>query len=342
MSFERVNVFIIHTPFQHLIVNHMLTTLPEFRNSDNYLVLDMNPDSINVVRSNWKRVIALNPPVGSSVIGSGKSCRRALKEIDSIINEYPKVSLFVSDIDWPLNNAVYGFINKTHDRNIKICNYPDGIGSLLVQKPDTKRKLRNVVKSFIGLLGGSPYYIYGCDIMGIEISDIIYSLMPAVITGKTDKKIVNIPKLSLEKSDMNQNGCIFIGQYFKNIMSDEKYRNMCVKAAEYTLNLGYSDLFYKPHHFANSQIESEVFLGYGFNLVSDYRPIEEIFQTQQMKCTVSYISSALLHLKMMFGEDVRCISILGVTALKDLYVKAKMIDDMQDLFKICGVEIHAE
>ncbi|MBN1211034.1 MAG: hypothetical protein JXA92_00520 [candidate division Zixibacteria bacterium] len=342
MPCEQVNVFIVHTPFQHLIVNHMLTTLSEFRLSDNYLVLDMHPLTISVVRENWKKVLALQPPVGASVVGSGKNCRRALKEINGIISGYPRVSFFVSDIDWPLNNAVFGLIKKGHDKNIRMCNYPDGLGSLLVQKPDAKRKLRNALKSLLGLLGGSPYYNYGCDIMGLAVSDTIYSLMPNLLDGKTDKKIVNIPKLNLKKSDMNRDACIFIGQYFKNITSDDKYRDMCVKAAEYTLSLGYSDLYYKPHHFANSQIENDVFLEYGFKLIADTRPIEEIFQTRQMKCAVSYISSALLHLKMMFGEDVRCISILGVTALKELYVKANIIDDMQELFRICGVEIHAE
>jgi hypothetical protein len=342
MPAERVNVFIVHTPFQHLIVNHLLKTLAEFKLADNYLVLDMDPRAVDIVESNWKKVVVLEPPVGSSVIGSGKNCRQALREIDGIISPYPEACLFLSDIDWPLNNALYGYIKKARDRNIQMCNYPDGIGSLLVQMQDRRRKFRNIVKSLIGTLGGSPYYSYNSDIMGIAISDKVYSLMPEVIRNKTEREIVTIPGLKIEKSEMNGNGCIFLGQYFRNMHSVEEERELSLRAAEFTANLGYSDLFYKPHHLAANSVEQELFLERGFQLVSDTRPVEEIFLTRQMYCTVSYISSALVHLKMMFGKEVRCISLLNLTSLDRIFKGTGVIQNMRELFRLSGVEINDE
>ena len=342
MPAERVNVFIVHTPFQHLIVNHLLKTLAELKQADNYLVLDMDPRSIDILEINWKKVVVLEPPVGGSVIGSGKNCRQALSEIDGIIGLYPETCLFLSDVDWPLNNALYGYVKKTRGRKIQMCNYPDGIGSLLVQRPDRRRKFRNIVKSLIGTLGGSPYYSYNCDIMGIAVADKVYSLIPEVIRNKTDREIIKIPGLRIEKSEMNGNGCIFLGQYFKNMTSEVEQREMCIKAAEFTANLGYSDLFYKPHHLAATSVENEIFLERGFQLVSDTRPIEEIFLSRQMYCTVSYISSALVHLKMMFGDEVRCISLLNLTSLDRIFKGTGVIEQMRELFRLSGVECNDE
>lgn len=281
----------------------------------------------------------LEPPVGSTVIGSGRKCRRAIKSIRSIYQNYQQTRFFVSDIDWPLNNALFGLKKIQPAGQVMMCLFPDGLGSLLVAKPNIKRKLKNFVKSVIGKLGGSPYYTHRGDIMGFAVSDRIYSLMPKAISNKTKANVITIPVIEPSIPNMNCNSCIFLGQSYDLCMPPKAHKSLCHDAAEYAKSLGYQYLYYKPHHFSTKDIEKNIFQENGFTLINDKRPIEEFFLTNQMSCVVSYNSSALVHLKMMFAEKVRCIACFGGTVIKYTNVKTGTIKELKRVFELCGVEL---
>jgi len=332
----RVNIFIAHSPFQWLIANHMVKTMDEFSKYDNFLILDSLKKRDNDAYGNWQEIIILDPSIGRSVLGSGSNCRKALKIIEDICSEYQDIYLFRANLEWPLNNALIGSKLHSSSSNIVLCNYPEGIGSLLFTYPKFKQKIKTKIKSIIGLLGGAPFYSYKGDIMGMEASDRIYSLMPNVIGEGIEKSVVQIPIFEPLVLNVQLDTCIFLGQNYDNYISLQSYVDICTQAASFTNRLGFNNLFYKPHHYDISSVEREIFMSYGFSLLDDERAIEEIFLTDQYACVVSYNSSALVHLKMMLSDNVRCISCFSNQIFQ--YVKADR-KRCRELFELCGVEL---
>ncbi len=334
------NIFTVHTPLQHLIVNHMVEEMGQFRDSSNFLVLDMPAEKISPNRKNWRDILYLNPPVGRYFIGNGKNCRRAIKFIEQLVSPFKNTALFVSDIEWPLNNAIYGMAKRYPGENIIVSNFPDGLGSLVVRHPRLKRKLRSLAKFIIGLLGGLPYHFYKGDIMGLEACDRVYTLLPEVLPAGLNPNLIPIPPFNIAAEKTLPDTCIFLGQSYEYIFPAKEHVRFCTKAADYVKSLGYAKNFYKPHHFSKTDTEKQIFADRGFELFDDPRPIEEYFFTVQIACVASYNSSALVHLKLMFGDQVRCISCLSDWSSKHTIAGKTSIETIRNLFRVCGVEIY--
>lgn len=335
------NIFVIHTAFQRLITDHMVRSMESLADHDNHLVFDCQTGDESL-SDNWKSVVRLRNPVGGSVVGSGQRCRQALSTISAIMAEYTNVELLVSDINWPLNNALFGLVRKQRglDQAISICTFPDGLGSLMLAYPNRYQQIKNIMKASLSFLGGLPYYLHRGDKMGLEISGKIYSLMPSVLPLSIQSRAIPIPMIKPLVDNFNAEACLFVGQNHDAFMSENNYREMCLRAAGFTLDLGYQDLLYKPHPFATSKVELETFSRSGFEVVTDNRAVEEMFLTKQVACVVSYNSSALVHLRMMFGDRVRCISCCGRRAIEAAPVRLSAVREMLNLFERCGVECH--
>ncbi|MCK4632167.1 MAG: hypothetical protein KAT79_02790 [candidate division Zixibacteria bacterium] len=339
MKKSRASLFVIHTPFQRLIVHHMVRSMPEFCESDNYLVLDMDTAGLKIENELWKKVIPLKPPVGRYRLGWGGDCRRACRIVTDILKEYESGSLFITDVLWPLGNALYGLMRKQTDRCYLLCNFPDGFGNLFLKYPSLKRKIRNLIKVCVGMAGGLPYYILRGDIAGIEDSDKVYSLLPSAMPDTIEAEIVGIPKLQISESNVVPQSALFLGQPYDYVMSDEDYHDLATRAADYAAGLGYENLFYKSHHFAKSDIEKDIFANRGFEILDDRRPIEEVFLARQMSCVLSYNSSALVNLKILMGDQIRCISTFNALATSYTVEGKEAYDETLRVFQLCDIEM---
>ena len=331
-------VFVIHTPFQRLIVHHMVRSMPEFSATDNFLVLDMKRDGLKIESDLFKEIIELTPPVGRYRLGSGRDCRAACRRIFDILNQYDSGSLFISDLLWPLCNALYGLAKKRGNGKYRLCNFPDGAANLTVKYPQGRRKMRNIIKAGVGMLGGFPYYTIRGEIAGIEDSDRVYSLLPKALP-RIDNEIIAIPRMETTSSSAEPDSALFLGQPYDYVMSDSAFGDLCDRAARCVIDLGYKNLYYKSHHFAKTEIEKNIFIKHGFKVIEDRRPIEEIFLTHQMSCVLSYTSSALVNLKLLVGDDVRCVATFYKTAAGTTIEGMQAYDETMNLFKLCNVEM---
>lgn len=333
------NLFVVHTAFQRLIVDHMLRSMPELDSVDNILVFDCNDQGVDLC-GKWRTVLRLDPPVGGSVVGSGKNCRKAIRAIFETIDGCDKVNLYLSDIDWPLNNALFGMMKRKTAGNpvVTLCNFPDGLGSLIIAHPNWYQLLKNIVKSSLSVVGGAPYYLNRGDRMGLEVADKIYSLMPSALPESISRRILQIPIFKPRGIKINPAACLFVGQCYEQYMSDAAYSSLCRRAADFTTGLGYKKLLYKAHPHASSDIEINEFVARGFEVLGDKRSVEEMFMSEQTGCVVSYNSSALVHLRLMFGDKIRCISFCGRLAFEAGNSRPEAAEQVLRLFKQSGVD----
>ena len=317
----------------------MVDTMPEFLETDNYLILDMDINGLKIDYDLWTEVIPLQPPVGRYRLGWGGNCRRARRIVFELLTQYESGSLFITDLLWPLSNALYGQLRKQKTRCYLLCNFPDGVVNLLVRYPNLRRKVRNIIKACIGMIGCLPYYTIRGDIAGIEDSDKVYSLLPSALPKTIETEIVSVPGLEPLASNLVPQSALFLGQPYDYVMPEDEYRDLSARAADYTVGLGYRNLFYKPHHFAKGDIEKNIFVERGFEIVDDRRPIEEIFLARQMSCVLSYTSSALINLKILMGDSVRCISVFNALASSYTVEGRQAFDETLRLFRQCNVEM---
>jgi hypothetical protein len=335
-----VNIFLVHSRFQLLIVQHMLATMPELQERENCLVLDMSDRELPIERSRWSRVLQLDPPVGGTVRGRSAVCRSAVRSVHAIAMPYRRVSLFVSDIQWPLNNALYGSLVRGAEApgaTVELCSFPDGIGSLLIVYPNAWQRAKNVAKDVLGRLGGTPYYRYGGDIMGLELSYRIYSLLPEAIAPLQDR-CVKIPTIARQAGELEKETCLFLGQSYERYLSRSQLHDLSESAARYARDLGYRHLLYKPHPREQASEMACTFRRHGFDILEDPRTAEELCLERPVACTVSYNCSALVHLKLMYGGSMRCISIFSNRMLAALNVERAAAAKMRAVFALSGVE----
>jgi len=190
----------------------------------------------------------------------------------------------------------------------------------------------------LGFSGGAPYYPYKGDLMGFFYFKKIYSLLPNAISALKTNDIIEIPKF--KPLELNRvNGLLFAGQSYDYLMRDNDYLKLCLKAASLSKELGYNELFYKPHPLERNRGGMKIFEELGFKILEDRRPVEEIFLTEQLACVVSYNSSCLIHLKLLFGDDVRCVSYLNKVVSQYCNVKNAAVE-MERIFNLCGVEYY--
>lgn len=340
IKMHNINIFVVHSIFQDLIAQHMIKSLPELKEDENYLIYNMNVDESREKLAGWEKVITLDP-VGGTVLGDKKKYKIAVEKVLTFIEEKNLVRVFLSDLNWPLNNAIYSNLAKKKFNQVELCNFPDGIANLYVVDVNIKQKTKNFLKSILGLLGVTlPYYNYKSDHIGLGLFDKIYSLMPSIIEHSISKEIIEIPTISPSLIDFKPDTLIFLGQPYELHIPKRKYRDLCMKAASFTMGLGYKKLYYKPHPREDLTKGWDIFRAFGFKLFNQKGSIEELFLTSQTECIISFNSSALVNLKLMFGDRIRCISYCGTKLYKYTGVGKNISIRLKQIYNKMGVEYY--
>jgi hypothetical protein len=334
------NVFVANSRFQVLIAGHMVRSMPEFNGTDNYLVLDMPRAGSCSGDAFWKEIVFLDRPAEGRILDRARCRWKSLGTVEAILSRYRSARLFLADIHRPLNNALFGLTRKRKGEPIELCHFPDGLANLIPVYPGILENLRAMARVLVSAVGGPPYHSYEGDLTGLSLSDRIYSLMPSG-AGVGGQSVVEIPKIRPILLNRNPHGCLFLGQDYDRIVPRKAFYDLCAGAARFTIALGYRDLAYKPHPREASGIGEEVFRKHGFEILHDARPVEEIYFTWQTDCVASFDSESLAHLKLLFGNDVRCVACFTTETARYRRVEARTGLRLLDLLLLCGVEPYA-
>ncbi|MGL5560176.1 MAG: polysialyltransferase family glycosyltransferase [Paraclostridium dentum] len=323
---KKVNIFLAHTPFQNYVANHMVYSMEEFRNVDNILILDSNHKNLNIKKEIWTNIIISNPAVGlkfyKNINEREMIVNNILKEIESNYNE---VNIFLANISYTLNNLFFGIYKNRRKYNFEITlnNYPEGIANLLLENIKLKQFMKDIIRNFYGLVKCTKYYVYRGDITGIKYSDKVYSLSPEFMET-VDKQIIAIPKLKNDNIIKFENKIgIILGQPYYSMENKLEFKKMIEEMVDFMKNLGYKEIYYKPHHYEDQKLLEEV-KNYVSELIIDHNPIEQYIKETQISGVIGFTSSALINLKAMYGENIECISYKGLDFIKDNKSKEKL------------------
>jgi hypothetical protein len=336
MPNKRKNIFIIHTPFQLFVTEHMVAHLEEFKQSENILLIEL-PERIDTCDILWSSIYFLENTGGSVIVKGNylKSERNMSLIYDLIAGD--NVQIFLSDIQWPMNNRVFydNYVKSKAVFNLFI----DGVASYLGLRINYKLFCRNMVKNILGNLGlGVQYHFFRGNELGEDHPRIsgVYGFCSDLLACAPHKRR-NIPVVT-SKQEIFADGCIFLDQPYWKFIGDKKWGNIRTKTLDFLLSLGYDNLYYKNHPMGR-KADEDFYHQKGVKIVDDVRCIEQIFTERGFQTVVSYNSSALFNLKISFGDNIRCISIMHETMAKSYTLQSGADITIKKLFLNAGVEV---
>lgn len=328
------NLFFIHTPFHQFIVEKIINQYKQNSNEINIIFYEFErPQVFNQYPDAHKLMF-----VGGRVPGidNRKNAEINVKLIKSIINNYTDNKIYISDIAWPMNNILF------FDKSIK-CEFNifmDGIGNYLGQKINARLFVRNIAKWLLGFFGlGVRYFPYFGDVVGHSQKRIklIYGFKSEYLHMAKNKACDIIIKNSQKEIFKNQKKGIFLDQPF--IKGFNRWNALRQDTLKILNELDVDHWHYKQHHFGALQ-DKIYFLMLGFEDVNSTECIEKLFESEWFDTVVSYNSTALFNLKVIFGDRIRCIAIddaelVNAATQNDSNVNLKL----RFLYNTVGVEI---
>jgi hypothetical protein len=128
-----------------------------------------------------------------------------------------------------------------------------------------------------------------------------------------------------------------LGEPLENHLNNRSLVDLYEKTAFYLSKKGYTELYYKKHHRESSDFGFEIFNNYGFRLFEDTRCIEEISYEKGFNCVASFVSSALPQLKLLFGNQIECVSINSDYVHKAITKNKKSLDQLNTIYNLLEV-----
>lgn len=338
---NEINVYFAHTPL-HIYLIEKIIKLNKINR--NYLFLEFeNTKQLNINEELFESIIRLDDLyIGDNIRfqNGNKIINEILLKLDKFTAGFESVNIFMSDIKWLLNNNIYHRIIKKDRDKYKFINFPDGFSTMTITKTTLKDKIKFFLKSIYGHTFGTKYYYYNSDLLGLSLADEIYSLEPKLLNVKTNVRNIELR----DNVKVNQRKGIFLSQAITNLLPKESYIEFIQNVAIYLNNLGLDKIYYKPHHFEQNKYFKEIesiLEQHNITIIINSRCAEELISDENIGLVVSFNSSALFNLKLMFGDDIKCISFKFNEILKSSTFKLKEqeLTKSKELFDKFNVEI---
>ena len=307
---KNLNIFILHRPFQLMVAQLIIKQYINHNTNSNVLFFEGNiPEQLiegslwaevnqigycdTILKGTKNTIEMLHSNVLKMTLGSGR---------DSI------VSLYISDIAWATNNRL--FFSRELSNRVNYNILCDGIGTYTDPGQSYYHKFRNLVKMTMGYLGMSARYTcYPGRLMGMDHKNIkgIFCFRPELIEGMYPNNAlypIDFGSLGDSQFDEGSRGaCLFLDQPYKEYIRSDEWTTLRQDTVNYIQSKSYTDVFYKKHPACHINYHQDLF-GINLKIITGDEPIESVMQNWQFKEVISYSSTALLNIKLMYGDAV--------------------------------------
>jgi len=212
-------------------------------------------------------------------------------------------------------------------RQVIVSIYPDGIA--LFYRPTVnlrglqKSTFYNVYSRYIsGLLIGIPYRPFlGSIIDPFHIIDNIYTYLPYLTKKYSENKVITIP---LNKRYLKGKNIIILGSTTYSKLNKTIFYSL-IKYLKNNINNS-NTIYYKSHPSVKRNPYIKILTdNLPIKIISEISPVESIIKKYEINrvITIASFSSALIHLKLIYGQSVECV-IFG----KDLFFITRRFEDI--------------
>lgn len=325
---QNCNIYCALTPFHYFLICQYF--INDLKNDDkNILITNF---SIQDIDARFKAVncthYAMPGKYGWELYIKNeyrKKLNYVVDNVAKIAGNCKEINLFAAVLINPISNGIYYCLKSNN--GFSYINIPDGIASVTTTRRDYKDYIKLYIKLLLSRIGLIKYSSFGdrMDSQGIYCANVIYSFLPHLIKNKT-KAIIK--RIDLRGEMQIGEDILFLGQ------PDVEER---IEEALHFLYNNYSvnNIYYKPHHRENIEFINKIEKNHNLKIISTNKCIEDFFVTEKsFRIVIACFSSALINLKMMFGDKVRCISYKGIDIIDECRK-----EELLALYNQFGVEI---
>lgn len=331
------HIFITHTAFQEFIAEASAINI---KKNNPYATVSLASETALKKRNGsiWDNTLQLENLTPSSFgKNKEKDYHKNVTHLKSLLKENTENILYISDIQWPLNNRLY--FDKKINTHFEFNMIIDGTLAYYDPHKNMRGYIRDIIKYIAGKIGlGLHYTPYTGSIMGWErdSTGIIYGL-DLKLSPIPLKKQINIEECISQTGKLNKNKCIFLDQPYHNSMTTLEVKTLTNDTLSFIEKESLENIHYKAHHFSKEELKN-TFNFKKSNILETTECIERIILEHSFGTIISYNSTALFTLKTIYKDKIRCISLRDKKSrIKINPISAKKIDN---LFCKAGVEIH--
>ena len=331
------SLFVVHTPFQRFAAQHMLRAMPElFAGYKRAILISSQPGRLGADRALWDDLMIaphelIDTYTPARMRNAWEWARTALDGLEG----YERIDIHVSNVDILLANAFLAMCRSDRS-HLRLCVYPEGLGTLIRPRMRPGKRLKNLAKSAWGRVAGAPYMDYGNDFAGAESASVIYSFVPGLPAAYA-AKVIQIPVPQAGLAEVKP-GWLVLGDS-NAFMPSNVSAGVVQGLIDYVASRQCGALLYKPHHHGTGRDRSQ-FLAAGYTIVDDPRPVEEVFLENPVSNVIAVISSALLHLKVFYGDRINCTAYrMNIPYSYSHSRSTRVFDEVYGFLKGHGVEM---
>ena len=342
------NLVIISSPLQALTVWFLLNSEASFNQQKVTVYVE---GDYYIPRISGVRFININDTRGRNYAAIKNNLELIMRNVHS------SSKLWISDLLWPMNNAVYSALLAKGTLD-KVMFFDEGIILYWMERLSALRFTRELVKfSFlkhktkVSFSAPSIRPFYGNSHNGE-----VFAFHPELLTSdhkvrsiRIDFDMVSRFNKALDEGDSDPDfiqwgvrapAVLLLNQPYYRVSSKDKFRSLVVNATNRIMSMGYSDLYVKLHPSENVSVFLEFYkpLGYKSVLEGARLPIEaKLHAMLPNTALVSFNSSALLNAT-AFGFRGEVIS-YGLDWIAGQYrlQRSTILKHQQSLFNRVGV-----
>lgn len=335
---RKLELFIVHTPLQLEIINNILKNKNEIEKTDLLLINDIeNGFSIELNTEKNIEVLKYNG-IFKKLYKRRAEQKAKIKEIKNILHKYNDIKIYIDDVYYPLCNYFYGFWKK-NKLKVELINFPEGILNFIESDLTLKNYFNQLLKVvYSRVVTGIPYYFYS-SMSGKKYCATIYTLKKNLLSEKEQKKSIEfkLENIKVEKTFKNS---VIVGQEgFLNYISEELYIRLVQEQIKLLRTRYSGEIYYKCHHQKiNNKIISEL-KKEKIYLIEEKDPIEFLIEKYKIKNVSTFVSSAIIQLKILCGDDINCISYKMDVIFKYFKVKKNYLKKLTQIYKKLNIEI---
>ena len=342
------HLIIISSPLQALVVWLLLNSVVPLKQGKVIVCIE---GSYHLPHMPGMRIINISDTRNRDCATIKNNLELMMKSVQSSLR------LWVSDLFWPMNNAVYSALLDKGSLD-KVTFFDEGIVLYWMERLTALRFGRELLKFAILKQRSNmsfttpsirPFY-------GNRRNGEVYALHPELLNHdalirpiRVDfdaigqfNKALNGDDEVLDFTQWGEGGTValLLNQPYYRISTREKFHSLVTNATSIIRSMGYSDLYVKLHPSDSSSVFSEFYqpLGYQNILESARIPIEATLHAMRPDTAlVSFNSSVLLNAS-AFGFRGKVIS-YGLDWIADQYLlqRSTILKHQPDLFRRMGV-----
>lgn len=313
------HIFLCYTSF-HVLISSIIAQEQSLNSSCQIKVLiDVNEHLSMEKNHVWDKIISASKIQGynhhlKTQIKKLSEAKSIFTQLVGFLNQYDKVVIYYAHLEEYLTNHLYFYFKHP---NVTYNIIQDGILNFYGVQVDRKRLRKHISKAILGVAFRFPYRPFLSYITGVNHSNVKkqYLLGAAELSDFPEKSTVLSNSYIKKKnfSETTHDSILILGQeaMIYDIGYEQFYNHLYDLLIFVTQNFPHIPKYYRPRH--NGLLQGKTrqnIISQGISILDAQGSIEDLYNQNIISCyhIISFTSSALINMKLLFGDSVECYS----------------------------------